>query len=79
MGLLPAALALFAQHRLIDRAERIDAMACIECGCCTYVCPAAIPQVQLIRLAKSLVVAARRQRVEEERERVSAKVAAVGD
>jgi electron transport complex protein RnfC len=26
--------------------------ACMECGCCAYVCPAQIPLVQLIRMGK---------------------------
>ena len=73
MGLLPATLALFAQHQLYDRAEGIDAMACIECGSCAYVCPAAIPLVQHIRLAKSRIAAARHQRVQKEKEKEAAK------
>ena len=27
--------------------------ACIECGCCSYVCSANIPLVQYFRIAKS--------------------------
>ncbi len=77
MGLLPATLALFAQHQLFDRAEGIDAMACIECGSCAYVCPAAIPLVQHIRLAKSRIAAARHQRTQKDREREAAKAAVV--
>jgi electron transport complex protein RnfC len=66
MGLLPATIALLAQHRLFERAEGIDATACIECGSCAYVCPAAIPLVQHIRCAKSRIAAARRERRERE-------------
>ena len=76
MGLLPATLALYAQHRLYDRAEDIDAMACVECGSCAYLCPAAIPLVQHIRLAKSRIAAARRHRDEKEKEKAAAKAAA---
>jgi electron transport complex protein RnfC len=36
-------------------------MDCIECGCCTYTCPAAIPLVQVIRLAKGAILAKRRK------------------
>ncbi len=77
MGLLPATLALFAQHQLYERAEGIDAMACIECGSCAYLCPAAIPLVQHIRLAKSRIAAARHQRIQKEKEKEAAKAAAV--
>lgn len=78
MALLPATLALYAQHRLYERAEDLGAMACIECGCCAYLCPAAIPLVQHIRLAKSRIAAARRHRGERDRgdrEEQAAKVA----
>lgn len=77
MGLLPATLALYAQHQLYDRAEGIDAMACMECGSCAYVCPAAIPLVQHIRLAKSRIAAARHQRTQKEKEKEAAKAAVV--
>jgi electron transport complex protein RnfC len=76
MGLLPATLALYAQHQLYDRAEGIDAMACIECGSCAYLCPAAIPLVQHIRLAKSRIAAARHHRKQKEAEKEAAKAAA---
>jgi electron transport complex protein RnfC len=29
--------------------------ACMECGCCAYICPARLPLVQLIRLGKILI------------------------
>jgi Na+-translocating ferredoxin:NAD+ oxidoreductase subunit C len=77
MGLLPATLALFAQHQLYERAAGIDAMACIECGSCAYVCPAAIPLVQHIRLAKSRIAAARHQRAQKEQEQEAAQAAVV--
>lgn len=77
MGLLPATLALYAQHQLYERAEGLEAMACIECGSCAYLCPAAIPLVQHIRLAKSRIAAARYQRREKEKEKEAAQAAAV--
>jgi electron transport complex protein RnfC len=73
MGLLPSTLALFAQHRLHERAEADNALACIECGSCAYACPAAIPLVQLIRLAKSRIAATRRARREQEAEKAAAR------
>jgi electron transport complex protein RnfC len=75
MGLLPATLALYAQHQLYERAEGLEAMACIECGSCAYLCPAAIPLVQHIRLAKSRIAAARHHRREKEKEKEAAKAA----
>ena len=34
-------------------------MECIECGCCTYVCPAKRPLTQSFKLAKAEVRAAK--------------------
>lgn len=34
------------------RAEKLNVNACIECGTCSYVCPAKRPLVQAVRLAK---------------------------
>jgi electron transport complex protein RnfC len=75
MGLLPATIALYSQHRLYERAEALGAMACIECGSCAYLCPAAIPLVQHLRLAKSRIAATRHQRRESAEEREAAKTA----
>jgi len=36
-------------------AKKYNALDCIECGCCSYVCPAKRPLVQSIRLAKKLI------------------------
>ena len=30
-------------------------LSCVECGCCSYVCPAGIPLVQYIRAAKAVL------------------------
>jgi electron transport complex protein RnfC len=75
MGLLPATIALYSRHRLYERAEALGAMACIECGSCAYLCPAAIPLVQHLRLAKSRIAATRHQRRESAEEREAAKTA----
>lgn len=39
----------------LEAAKFRGAMNCIECGCCAFVCPAHIPLVQSIRLAKKLI------------------------
>ncbi len=53
MGLLPAQLCDAAMASDWARAERFHVRACMECGSCSYVCPARRPLVQSIRLAKS--------------------------
>ncbi|MDR2647533.1 MAG: electron transport complex subunit RsxC [Oscillospiraceae bacterium] len=55
MKLLP--LKLEAAYRANDTAAltRLDAMGCMECGSCSYVCPASHELVQCIRLGKRLL------------------------
>lgn len=52
MYLQPFAIGIYANRRDWDRTEQYHALDCIECGCCSYVCPTRRPLVQLIRLAK---------------------------
>ena len=58
---MPTTIAAYARLDLIEEAEAFGAMDCIECGCCTYTCPAAIPLVQAIRYAKAAILAKRRK------------------
>ena len=44
-----------------DRAEEFNAMDCIECGSCSFICPARRPLVQTIRTAKREIGAKRRK------------------
>ena len=39
----------------IADAKKYGLMDCIECGCCSYVCPANVRLVQRIRLGKGIV------------------------
>ena len=48
----PARLALLSRARHYEDMKRYHVMDCVECGCCTYSCPSAIPIVQLIRTGK---------------------------
>jgi electron transport complex protein RnfC len=43
------------QHERFAEAKRYGALACIECGCCAYICPAKRPLVQSIRVAKKII------------------------
>jgi electron transport complex protein RnfC len=45
-----------------DEAERWGVKACIDCGCCDYVCPSHIPLVDWFRFGKSEL----RQRAQEQ-------------
>jgi len=57
MNLVPTRLALAARYHNPSIASQYHIHACFECGCCTYVCPAKINLVQLIRTGKTLVSA----------------------
>lgn len=57
MNLIPTRLALAARYNSPSIASQYHIHACFECGCCTYVCPAKINLVQLIRTGKALVAA----------------------
>jgi electron transport complex protein RnfC len=51
--LLPTSIAQAAENGLFKQADKLHAMDCFECGCCSYVCPSKIPLTQWIRIAKA--------------------------
>jgi Na+-translocating ferredoxin:NAD+ oxidoreductase subunit C len=53
----PYAIANYADRRMWDGCERYFALDCIECGCCSFVCPTRRPLLQLIRTGKGTLVA----------------------
>lgn len=52
INLLPLRIRAFAEKNLIDELTGLHIFDCIECGCCSYVCPARIQLVHWIRYAK---------------------------
>ena len=51
----PAELGMLAGKRQYETMEKhFHLNDCFECGCCSYVCPAAIPLVQYFRIAKAV-------------------------
>lgn len=58
MGLMPNDLARFAERGWVDSAASYGVLDCIECGVCSYVCPAKIDLVHWMRLGKAAVTAA---------------------
>lgn len=55
MGLVPCKIALAAKKNQIDVLKSYNTMTCMECGCCTVVCPAQRYIVQSIRLGKAIL------------------------
>lgn len=60
MYLLPNMLGSAMEKGLLDKAEAFYATDCIECGCCSYVCPSKRPLTQWIRTAKADILAKKR-------------------
>lgn len=56
MGLVPTRIATLTKFGRYDEAQAWGLMDCVECGTCSYVCPANIPLVQWMRTGKSAVL-----------------------
>jgi len=56
----PISLANYSEQELIEGMERLKIDDCIECGTCSFICPAKKPLVQNIILGKGIVQNARR-------------------
>ena len=52
MGLEPFLLMTLTEKEMLDRVESEKALDCIECGSCSYICPANRPLLDYIRLGK---------------------------
>lgn len=65
MRLMPALLAAYSEKGNYNECEKLGALSCVECGCCTFVCPGKVPIVQYIRNAKSAINDARRRMKEQ--------------
>ncbi len=55
MSLQPILLEQYTKVKNLDALNNAAVMNCIECGCCSFNCPAKRPLVQSIRIGKSLV------------------------
>jgi electron transport complex protein RnfC len=53
MRLNPSILGIFAEHFRFDDMREHHVTDCIECGCCSYVCPSRRPMVHHFRRAKA--------------------------
>ena len=55
-------MAAAVERRDFERFEKkLYGMECVACGSCTYICPAKRPLMQLFKLAKAEVAAAKRK------------------
>jgi len=51
--LLPNLFSVYAEHGMFSEAGANHVMFCLECGCCSYVCPARRPIIHWIRQTKA--------------------------
>ena len=52
-GINPAGIANALAKKDFEAVEALGVNLCMECGCCSFVCPARIPLVQKNKLAKA--------------------------
>lgn len=55
MNLVPPAISAAFDKKDVSELIKCGVMNCVECGCCTFSCPAKRQIVQMMRLAKNLV------------------------
>ncbi len=62
MGLEPYLLEKLGEKNRLEEAERRGIMDCMECGSCSYICPADRPILDYIRTAKARILKIRREK-----------------
>lgn len=55
MSLYPAKVDSAINFKLYDTLNALNVNYCMECGCCSYVCPAKRPLTQTMRLSKAIL------------------------
>mgnify|MGYP000439319203 CR=1 FL=1 len=53
VSILPALIAAYCRKKMFAEAVEKGLFVCIDCGLCTYVCPARIPLAEILREARS--------------------------
>jgi H+/Na+-translocating ferredoxin:NAD+ oxidoreductase subunit C len=52
MHLMPYLLGSYSDRGMWEELEKLNIVDCVECGCCSYICPTKNPLVQLIKVGK---------------------------
>lgn len=58
IGLTPYAIAAAVRRKDADELLELSVMLCMECGCCSFICPARRPLVQQNKLGKAILKSA---------------------
>ncbi len=69
MNLVPQNMYWHIRSDALDKAKHNNLFDCIECGCCSHVCPSRIPLVQFFRSAKAANLQLDRDQTKKERAR----------
>ncbi len=54
-GINPSAISLAYKNNDVESLKKLGVETCMECGCCSFVCPASRPLVHTNKLAKALL------------------------
>ena len=60
MGLMPSLIETAFKMKDVDELKALKVNLCMECGCCSFGCPAHRPLVQTNKLAKAKLAAWRK-------------------
>jgi electron transport complex protein RnfC len=55
MKLLPTEMYKYIEMGRLERAKELGVLSCMECGSCSYICPAGIPLTQQFKVAKNRI------------------------
>lgn len=61
-NLIPSRLADYAEHKDMQTFEQWYGLECVECGSCSFVCPARRPLAQSVKTMKKVVLAEKRKK-----------------
>ena len=67
--LVPPLMVRAATHGDLEGFEKLNGMECMECGSCSYICPARRPLTQIFKQARKMVMADRRIKAAEQKQR----------
>ncbi len=67
MNLMPIYLHLYGSRHMYDECEKLNVMDCIECGCCSYICPGRLHLVQSFKTTKQALTAMKKRKGEGQR------------
>ncbi len=74
--LVPPMMVKAATHDDLAGFEKLNGMECMECGTCSYVCPARRPLTQIFKQARKMVMADRKVKAAEQKQREAHEAAA---